>query len=530
MAPYNNSTDAKLTAGTHLSYWAESLSEPIKKSSLNKDINTDVVIVGGGMAGVSIAYCLVQQGKKVVLVEDGFIGSGETSRTTAHLVTALDDRYYHLEKIFGEKDTKLIANSHRSAIDFVEQVVKNENIDCDFERVNGYLFLHPSDDESSLDKELEATLRTGLMVMELKQVPGMLMREGKCIRFAHQAQFHPLKYLAGLCKAIEAKGGHIFTETHANEIDAKGIKTDDGFAVSAEHIVIATNTPVNNKYVMHLKQNAYQTYVIGALVKKNVLHKALWWDTGDHDTNAKMPPYHYVRLQNYNDDYDLLISGGEDHPTGLADADLIPEENRYAMLEAWTRRHFPIEKIIYNWSGEVMEPLDSLAYIGRNPWDKDNVYIVTGDSGNGITHGAIAGILITDLITGKENKWEKIYSPSRLKLRASGPFFKDFFEMLLSYIREKPDDTEAVLISSIQNGEGKIVKLQGEECGVYRDEDGQLHIVSAECTHLKCTVKWNNDEKSWDCPCHGSRFTYEGHVIHGPANQPLPSFSEVLSR
>ena len=226
-----------------------------------------------------------------------------------------------------------------------------------------------------------------------------------------------------------------------------------------------------------------------------------------------------------------MICGGEDHATGLAAADVIPEENRYAMLEDWCRRHFQIGEIKFHWSGQVMEPMDSLAYIGRNPADKDNVYIVTGDSGNGMTHGTIAGMLITDLILGNENKLEKIFSPSRFKIfKAGGIFFKEVVGGMIAYLNEKPKHADAVRLSEIKTGEGKIIELEGKKYGAYADENNTLHLVAAECTHLKCIVNWNNDEKSWDCPCHGSRFTVDGKVLNGPANKDLFSYVEENKR
>lgn len=516
-----------VTAGTHSSYWVDSLEKPISFSPLKQNEDTQIVIIGGGIAGISIAYRLTQLNKKVILVEDGFIGSGETGRTTAHLVNALDDRYYNLEKLFSEEEAKLIAQSHTQGIDFIEKTIAKENIVCDFSRVNGYLFLHPSDKKDSLEKEYAACKRAGLDVAMQSEIPGMQDGKIKTLVFKNQAQFHPLKYLKGLCKAIIDRGGKIYTETHANEIDARGIVTDEGFKISAKHIIVATNSPVNNKYVMHLKQYAYRTYAIGVLIKKNSLPRALWWDTGDFNSNENIPPYHYVRTQNYNEQYDLLICGGEDHATGLASADVIPEENRYAMLEDWCSKNFTSGEVKFRWSGQVLEPMDSLAYIGRNPLDKDNVYIVTGDSGNGMTHGTIAGILIADLITQKENAWEKIYSPSRFKIiKAGNVFFKEIIGGFKAYLKDKPKDADEVKLSEIKSGEGKIIELDGKKYGAYADEENKLHLVNAECTHLKCIVKWNNDEKSWDCPCHGSRFTHEGKVLNGPANTDLFYFSE----
>jgi glycine/D-amino acid oxidase-like deaminating enzyme/nitrite reductase/ring-hydroxylating ferredoxin subunit len=522
MEPNQNTANDILTAGKHVSCWYEPSVQFKTYPALKENLETGAVIVGGGLAGLSVAYNLSQAGIKVVLVEDGLIGSGETGRTTAQLVTALDERYFEMEENFGLEKTKLIAESHQAAIDFVERTIKKENIDCDFDRVNGYLFLHPTDRSESLKKELEAATRAGISIKELEEVP-CVPAEGNCLCFSNQAQIHPVKYLMGLCKAIEEKGGRIFTETHASKIDYTGIVSKDGYIIKAKHVVVATNAPVNDTYAMMLKQWPFRSYVIGALVKKDTLPKAFWWDTGDH-TIKDCVPYHYVRLHTYSNEYDLLIIGGEDHRVGNTRAEGTTEEDRYSLLEEWTRKRFPVEEVVSRWSGEVLVPMDALAYIGRNPWDKDNVYIVTGDCGIGMTHCTIAGILITDLITGKENKWTKLYNPYRFTLKASGPFFKMLKDDLVSVLK-KWFYTDTVELSDIQNGEAKIVELEGQKCGAFRDANGHLHIVSAECTHLKCMVVWNNDEQSWDCPCHGSRFTYMGKVINGPAINDLQAYS-----
>ncbi|HSI38616.1 MAG TPA: FAD-dependent oxidoreductase [Methylotenera sp.] len=517
----NNIEDPRITSGENISYWTDVTTHAVQ-NPLKKNLETDVVVIGGGLAGLSVAYCLSQSGKKVVLVEDGFIGSGETGRTTAHLVTALDDRYSHFEKTVGIGKTKLIAESHIMAINFVEQTIKKEHIECGFERVNGYLFRHPSDKKDALQQELMAALKAGVEVKEVDEAPGLLRAE-KALCFLNQAQFQPLKYLHGLCKAIEKNGGKIFTGTHALQINHKGITTTEGFTVNAKHVVVATNSPVNNLVAMFDKQFAYRTYVIGALVKKDSLPQALWWDTGDFKTNPKVPPYHYVRLHPYNQQYDLLISGGEDHPTADTSKTQVPEEKRYKLIENWTRKHFTIEEVVYRWSGQVLEPVDGIALIGRNPHDHENVYIVTGDSGNGMTHCPFAGLLISDLINGTENKWEQLYSPLRFAMKKSTPVTKLPTNHLVNVLKEW-FYTNTMKLSSIQNGEAEIVKLNGKKCGAYRDESGKLYLVLAECPHLKCTVLWNNDEKSWDCPCHGSRFTFEGKVINGPANLDLPAY------
>jgi glycine/D-amino acid oxidase-like deaminating enzyme/nitrite reductase/ring-hydroxylating ferredoxin subunit len=528
MAKHVYPSGEKFTAGANVPFWlSSSYVLAYQKLELNKE--TEVVIVGGGMAGINIAYCLAKAGKNVVVVEDGFIGSGETGRTTAHLTNALDDRYYKLEKLFGEENSRLIAHSHTRAIDFIEQTVIDEKIQCEFERVNGYLFRHPTDNPESLRKEYEACLRAGLDV-ELSTIMLGNKSMEKVLKFARQGQMHPIKYLKALCDAIIKNGGSIYTNTQAKEINAEGITTDQGFTIRANHVVVATNSPVNNKYVINLKQIAYQTYVIALKVKKDLYPSALWWDTGDFFINPDIPPYHYIRTQKLNETHDLLIVGGEDHPTGQQGKDKIPEEDRYSSLEKWAKRHFDgIEEVVHRWSGEVLEPADSLAFIGRNPLHKDNVYVVSGDSGNGMTHSTIAGMLIRDLILGRPNKLESIYSPSRFKLFKSGKlYFNEFIGKIKDYLRPGEDGKTVSDLEDIKIGEAAVIEYDGHKIGAFKDENNHMHFVDAECSHLGCIVKWNNDEKSWDCPCHGSRFTYEGHVMHGPANTPLTYHSQKI--
>lgn len=362
-----NYTDDTLTSGKHLSPWIDKNTQP-RYTPLADNLTVDVVIIGCGLGGATAGYCLTQAGYTVAIVEDGNICSGETGRTTAQLVTALDDRYYELEKTFGEEKAKLIAQSHKQAIDFVEQTVQKEHIACDFQRVNGYLFKHPSDDEESLQKELDAANRAGLNVFEVDHAPDMLQPR-RAICFPQQAQFHPVKYVEGLCKAITERGGKIYTNTRAVEFKDDGITTANGYTIKAKHTVVATNSPVNNKFSLHLMQYAYRTYVIGALIPKGSIAPAQWWDTRDYNANPDTPPYHYVRITPHNDEFDLLISGGEDHLVGNTTEENIKEEDRYTHLETWTKQNFNIGDIVYRWSGQVLEPMDGLAYIGRNPWD-----------------------------------------------------------------------------------------------------------------------------------------------------------------
>ncbi|MGQ2985544.1 FAD-dependent oxidoreductase [Flavobacterium sp.] len=512
----NDPIDDKVTSGSHHSYWNDSV-EPLKFSTLDSDKFADVLVIGGGISGLTTAYCLARSGRKVMLLEDGNLGSGETGRTTAHITYALDDRYYDIEKFFGEEKAKLTAQSHRQALEWINSVVTLEDIDCDFRRVDGHLFSDPTDKEENLDKELEATQKAGLPTEMIDTIPGFPPgKDQRAIRYPSQGQFHVLKYLKGLAGAVIRMGGEIYTGTRAEDITKKGAKAN-GFTVRANHIVVATNTPVNDLFTMHTKQWPYRTYVIAAKVPKGVLPYSMWWDTGNQDSKWVAKPYHYVRLEPFDDNFDLLISGGEDHKTGQADEENITEAQRYGRLTAWTRAHFPyLTEIAYRWSGQVMEPVDSLGYIGKNPGD-DNIYIITGDSGNGMTHGTLGGLIINDLITGQENPYAGIYDPSRITLRTGFDYLKEVGNMAYRMIKDWISSGDIKELDELSPGKGAILSKGLDKIAVYRDDDGTLHSCSAICPHMGGVLQWNDDERSFDCPLHGSRFTAYGEVVNGPA-------------
>jgi glycine/D-amino acid oxidase-like deaminating enzyme len=468
------------------SIWIATANTP-SQSRLKENIRTDVCIIGAGIAGMTTAYLAGREGRSVVVLDDGLIGGGMTGRTTAHLSNAYDDRYVEIEKTHGAEESRLTADSHTAAIYKIHEILTAEKIDCDFEWLDGFLFAAKPDDVELLNEELAAAHRAGLGGVEkVARAPISSFDTGAALRFPRQAQFHPLKYLEGLSRAIRRDGGRLCAETHATKIESDGkevrIETGHGPVVSSEVVVVATNTPVNDRVAIHTKQAPYVTYVIGVRVPKDSVTRALYWDTGD--------PYHYVRLQTENG-YDVLIVGGEDHKTGQAN----DGEERFGRLEEWTRERFPqAEEVQYRWSGQVMEPVDGLAFIGRNPLDADNVYIATGDSGQGMTHGTIAGMLLTDLIQGRENKWERLYSPSRIRLKSL------------------PE-----LASENLNVAGQYLDY------ITTDRTDKAHNLSRVCPHLGCIVAWNSTEQTWDCPCHGSRFSAEGRVYQGPANSDLSS-------
>ena len=515
MSLVNRDTSKSPGEGSTRSLWMDT-GEIAERPALEGDSHADVCVVGAGIAGLTTAYRLVHAGCSVIVLDDGSIGGGETGRTTAHLTDALDDRFFTLEKLHGEDGSRLAAESHARAIDEIESIVRIEGIDCEFERLNGYLFVPPGEDVRVLERELAAAHRAGLADVRISR--GALLGRyplGPCLVFPRQAQFHPLKYLRAIAQAIEHRGGRICTMTHAIEIEdgtPARVETKAGPVVTAGAVVVATNTPVNDRVAIHTKQAAYRTYVIAVPVLAESIAPALYWDTGD--------PYHYIRLAR-GVGGDVLIVGGEDHKTGQA-----PDDERacFASLEAWIASRLPeAGQVAYRWSGQIMEPVDGLAFIGRNPGN-DNVYIATGDSGNGMTHGTIAGMLLGDLLLKRENPWSSLYDAGRKPLRAAKEFLKENVNVAAQYA-DLLKGGELASIDELPRGTGAVIRRGAHKIAAYRDSHGSLHELSAVCPHLGCVVNWNAVESSWDCPCHGSRFAPDGTVLNGPANRGLDPVS-----
>ncbi|HKY64567.1 MAG TPA: FAD-dependent oxidoreductase [bacterium] len=491
--------------------------QPVKGrfERLSRDISADVCVIGAGIAGISCAYQLHRRGRSVVVLDDGEIAGGETGRTTAHLTSAIDDRYVELERLHGVQGARLAAESHSQAIDAIEHIVHEENIGCEFMRVDGYLFNPPGGDPKSLRQECEAAQRAGLTAVELvSRAPWAGFDTGPALRFSNQAQFNPTKYLQGLVERLSADGVRFFVRTHVS--DVKGGRpalavTRDGVTVSAGAIIVATNTPFNDWVAVHTKQAAYRTYAIAAPIPPAALPRALYWDTAD--------PYHYVRRQSHPDKpgVELILVGGEDHKTGQAE----DPEDRYRVLEEWSRRRFPeMGPVEFRWSGQVIEPVDGVAFIGPDPTGEENVYIVTGDSGMGMTHGTIAGILLSSLIVGRAHPWLKLYDPARKSLRSLGRFLQENLNVALQYT-DWLRGGEVDSVSEIRPGEGAICRRGLSKIAVYRDPAGKFFSCSAACPHLGAVVSWNSAEKTWDCPAHGSRFDPYGRVLNGPAERNL---------
>ena len=480
-----------------------------QRRALAGDASVDVCVVGAGIAGLSTAYELVGRGHTVVVVDADQPGGGETGHTTAHLMTALDDRYHRIERMHGAEGARLAAESHRAAVDRIEEICRAEGIDCDFRRVDGYLFAPPEADAGELDTELQAAHRAGLAGVErVARTPGPNL--GPALRFPDQGEIHPVRYLTGLVDAIERRGGRVHGATRAVEIhdgQTTRVVTDRGHTIVANATVVATNTPVNDRVAMHTKQAPYRTFVVGLRVARGSVPRVQYWDTLD--------PYHYVRIAGDVDArHELLIVGGEDHKTGQAD----DGDARHARLDAWARERFPVlGEALWRWSGQVLEPVDAMAFIGRNPLDR-NVYIATGDSGNGMTHGAIAGMLLAELVAGRDHRWATLYDPSRktLALPAAKTFAKEQVNVALQYAAWLTGG-DADSAADVGRGRGAVLRDGLRKVAVYKSGNGQVRAFDATCPHLGCIVEWNGLEGSFDCPCHGSRFDVRGQVLNGPA-------------
>jgi glycine/D-amino acid oxidase-like deaminating enzyme/nitrite reductase/ring-hydroxylating ferredoxin subunit len=498
-----------------VSLWMDTARMPVE-SPLRQDTAADVCIVGAGIAGLTTAYSLAREGRSVVVLEDGPLASGQTQRTTAHLSNAIDDRYIEIERIHGKEGAQLAAASHTAAIDRIEQNVHQEGIDCDFVRLDGYLFCPRGDSSEFLEKERDAAHRAGLRGVEIvRRAPIDSFDTGRALKFPRQGQFHPLKYLAGLTRATQKLGGAIHTGAHVERIEGGSparVSIKNGPTVTCQAVVVATNTPINDLLAIHTKQAPYLTYVIGADVPAGAITRALYWDTLEN--------YHYIRLQPGEAGRDVLVIGGEDHKSGQSN----DQDECWRRLETWAVERFPmISSVKYRWSGMVMETNDGLAFIGKNPGDKENVFIVTGDSGMGMTHGTIGGILLTDLIQGRENPWTKIYDPARKPMfgMAWKEFIKENANVAKEYAKDWLGPGDVSSVEEIKPGSGALMRSGLSKVAVFRDEKGDFHRHSAICPHLGCIVHWNGAEKTWDCPCHGSRFDALGGVINGPANSSL---------
>jgi glycine/D-amino acid oxidase-like deaminating enzyme/nitrite reductase/ring-hydroxylating ferredoxin subunit len=479
---------------------------------LERDIEADVAIVGSGIAGLSTAFELSERGQKIVILDRGAIATGMTARTTAHLTSIVDDGFDTLINVRGEDAARLFYASHSASIDRIEAIQKRLGISCSFRRMDGLLFPALDGKSSDLDRQLKAAQKLNVKVHDKRGLPFRGQEDTRYLSFSDQGAFHPLKYLRGLIEPIRKNGGQLFAHTAVMRVEENDngvlVEIEGGRRVSARHAVVATNSPMNNVVAIHTKEAPYRTYAMAFAIAPSAIPDLLYWDTAD--------PYHYVRLHHGDGDRHYLIVGGADHKTGEADdADV-----RFEALERWMRSLVPtLGAEVNRWSGQVLEPIDHSAFIGCNPGNK-KVFVVTGDSGQGITHGIVASMLLRDLITEGSSPWASLYEPSRVTAAAAKNFLSENVTAVKNFA-EYVAPGELSSTNALQPGQGAIIREGLRKVAAYRDEYGALSKRSAACTHVGCHLHWNSLERCWDCPCHGSQFSPLGDVLNAPAIMPL---------
>lgn len=495
------------------SYWIDSAALPAQPK-LDRDLEVDVIVVGGGITGITAAYLAKNAGKTVALIDRARCASIDTGHTTAHLTAVTDFRLKDIAKRFGRDAARATWAAGIAAIDQIMSLIRAEGIACDFQWVPGYLHAPLRDPNSKRIDELEAeaaaAAELGIRAEFLGSVP-LFGVPG--IKFDHQAIFHPTKYLTALVKTIPGAGSWVFEETNADEIsdDPLTVKSGD-FKIRGQFLFLATHNPLQgvtgalSAMLFQTKLALYTSYVIGGTVPKGQLPYASFWDNGD--------PYDYLRIESRGDQ-DYVIFGGEDHKTGQSADTSQP----YRILEERLRTYVPAIQIDHRWSGQVIETTDGLPYIGETAKGQ---FAATGFSGNGMTFGTLGAMMAMDKFLGRTNPWADLFDISRKKLLGGAwTYIKENKDYPIHLVSDWMSASEGDSTEQLAPGEGKILKLHGKRVAAYRDENGTVSLCSPVCTHLKCIVDWNNAEKTWDCPCHGSRFEPTGKVISGPAEEPL---------
>ena len=501
-----------------LSYWIDSASLP-RFSPPKSEVRVDVVIVGGGITGITAAFLLKQAGLKVALLERERFARIDTGNTTAHLTAVTDLRLYQMMHTFGPNAARAVWDAGGAAIDQIANLVRTRDIACDFQWVPGYLHApisgHKHDDVGELEKETQAAHQLGITAEYLPAIP---LFEVPGIKFPHQALFHPRKYLRALLEQVPGRGSHVFENAPADEILERPLAVKSGgVRVRGDYLILATHTPLMGNsgtaaaLLLQTKLALYTSYALGARLPADSMPVASWWDTSD--------PYYFLRVERRRG-YDYAIFGGEDHKTGQEENTEAP----YARLEKKFLSFAPRAQIDHRWSGQVIETNDGLPLIGETA---SRQFAATGFAGNGMTFGTLSAMMAVDAVLKRKNPWQDLFDIHRKKFRGG----------TLTYINENKDYPYYMLrdwlakadgksVEALRPGEGRILSLDSHKVAAYRGPNGQVSLCSPVCTHLQCIVGWNKAEKTWDCPCHGSRFKPTGEVISGPAEEPLKPMTE----
>ncbi len=490
-------------------YWMAS-TESTDYPVLDKDIKVDVVIVGGGLVGITVAYLLKQEKCKVAVIEADRIVQGTTGHTTAKITSQHGLVYSKLIKHLGKEKAQQYADANEHAINFIEELINEQQIDCDFSRQAAFIYTQSENYIKQIENEVEAASSLGIEAAYMENIP-LSFKIKAAVRFENQAQFHPRKYILALAKDIPGDGSYIFEQTRAidfHESNPCTVITEEEHKVIAEKMIIATHYPAygsNGYYFARLYPE--KSYALGIRIKEK-------FPGGMYITAED--PGRSLRVTPYEKNEELIIVGGEHHKTGEG-----PNTNiHYQNLIEFAKDIYESPELLFRWSTQDYTTLDEVPYVGNITSKSSNVYVATGFNKWGMTNGTAAAILLKDLIVKGENPWATVYNPARYE---SDPMLKNITttninvakHLIGDKLRRIPEDTD------IKSGEGKVILHDGKKVGIFKDKKGKIHAVIAICTHMGCDLAWNAAELSWDCPCHGSRFTYEGDIIEGPALKSL---------
>jgi len=469
----------------------------------------DALIVGAGITGITAALLLQKAGRKTLLADAHTIGFGTSGGTSAHINTFADTTYAEAESAFGEEGAQLFADAINEGRDLIQQNINTYNIACDFEIKTGYVFAQTEDEAKQLDDLYEGTKKVGVHIRYADEVP-VPMGYQKAVLLENQAQFHPIKYITALAQEFIKGGGIIAENTKIETLDTEEelhLARTPGFTIRARSVIYATHIPPGIT-TLNFRCAPYRSYVLGVKLKDNKYPDALVYDMQE--------PYHYYRTHNI-DGQDLLIAGGNDHKTGHESP-----EKAFEDLENYIRKHYQVSSVKYKWSSQYYIPADGFPYIGQLPGASEGVYCATGFNGNGMMLGTISAKILSDLVTGIPSRYEKIFSPSRIKpIAGFTEFVKENADVVYHFVADRLSIKDTDSLNRLQPGSANVVEVDGKKVAAYRDEEGNFHTLNPVCTHAKCIVNWNTEEKSWDCPCHGARYDIDGNVLTGPATRGL---------
>ena len=494
--------------GNTKSIWQDGIEEYQSKNQWYKNETYDVLIIGGGITGLSTALVLQEKGMKCILAEGHNLGFGTTGGTTAHLNTLLDTPYTTIKKNFGLSNAMQVAIGAREAIDLIEGLTSKYNIDCDLAYKSAYLFAQTEEEADELEKIKEANQKVSVLTEWSETIP-VPIPFVKAIKVDFQGQLHATKYLHGLAKAFEENGGVILQHCMVNNIEGEDIISADTSLgiIKAANAVYATHIPPGLN-IFSMRCAPYRSYAMAFTLKTGEYPSALVYDSKD--------PYHYIRTHKINGQ-DHIIAGGLDHKTGHNDN----TEYIFTELEAWARHYFDIETVTHRWSSQYYNSVDGLPYIGRMP-GQDNVYIATGYGGNGIIFGSLAAKMLCTMIHKEETPYEDLFDPSRIKMIAGfANFIRENADVVSMFFSKRLSYEHISQLVELAPGQATICEWENNKVALYKDESGHIYAVDPVCTHAKCIVSWNTAEKTWDCPCHGSRFAPNGDLLTGPAMKGL---------